>query len=287
MRRSIRFISTASMLTLGLVAVAPLAGAASTRAAETEQQSAADTAHRVGKLIDEALDEVQLRPDQKSEVEKMRAEAEKRHARVKAAENEFLTTLADQVEKGKLDRCALAPAIKPFASAKAEAHPGDRAAFEHLHSILDPEQRATFVDALQRHWEAHKKMHEPAALAEKMERDLSLSTDQKESLEAIFTGLHEIREAQPGYAAHRERWTKILDAFKGDEFDLDEVAPMGDVAAHTKAKVEHRLWAGEAILPVFKPEQRKAIADKIREHAKGETTAKQHLELGMDPSEEE
>jgi Spy/CpxP family protein refolding chaperone len=288
MRRFVRFINTATMLTLGFVAVPPLAGAESTRAAETEEQSAADTAHGGGKLIDEALDEVQLRPDQKPEVEKMRAEAEKRHAQVRAAKNELLTALADQIEKGKLDRCALAPAIKALASAKAEAHPGDRAAFEQLHSILDPEQRATFVDALRRHWESHKKTHEPAALAEKMEKELSLSADQKESLEDIFTGLHEIREAQPGYAAHRERWTKILDAFKGDRFVLDEVAPMGDVAAHTTAKVEHRLWAGEAILPVFKPEQRKVIADKMREHAKGEATlARQHVGLGMDPSEEE
>jgi Spy/CpxP family protein refolding chaperone len=258
------------------------------RAAETEEQSAADTAHRGGKLIEEALDEVQLRPEQKSEVAKMKVEAEKRHAPVRAAKNELLKAVADQIEKGKLDRCALAPAIKALASAKAEAHPEDRAAFEHLHSILDPEQRATFVDALRRHWESHRKTLEPAALAERMGKDLSLSADQKESLEKIFTGVHEIREAQPWYAAHRERWTKILDAFKGDRFVVDEVAPMGDVAAHTTAKVEHRLWAGEAILPVFKPEQRKAIADKMREHVQGEATpARQHLGVGMDPSEEE
>ena len=286
MKRLVCFISTASLLTLGLAAV-PSLGAGPTRAADTEQQSAADSMHGGGKLIEEALDEVQLRPDQKSEVEKLTAEAEKRHAPVKAAKKEFLTALADQIEKGKLDRCALAPTVMALASAGAEALPGDRAAFEQLHSILDPEQRTTFVDALRRHWESLKKMHEPAALAEKMAKDLNLTESQKASMEKVLAGLHEIRTAEPGYAAHRERWAKILDAFKGDRFALDEVAPMGDVAAHKTAHVEHRLWAGEAILGVLTPEQRKAVADKIREHLKETAPAKQRLGPGLEPGEEE
>jgi hypothetical protein len=268
MRRLPRFISIASIVTLGLGAVPLLANAAPTQTTEAEE-STASAMHGAGSLIDKALDEVQLRPDQKAAVETLKAEAEKRHAPVKAAKDRLAIALADQVEKGELDRCAVGPEVKALGSARADAHPGDRAAFEKLHSILDPGQRAVFVDALKRQWDALEKMHDPAALADKMTSELKLSADQKTSMERILAGLREVHEAQPSYAAHRERWRKILDAFKGDHFVLDQVAPESDVAAHTAARVERMLWAKEAILPVLNPEQRKLVADKIREWVKG------------------
>jgi hypothetical protein len=284
MKRLVRFIRTAGVLTLGLAAVPLLARAEATRGVEAADEGTAE--HGGRDLIGRALDEVHLRPEQKSAVQKLKAEAAKRHAPVAAAKEEFLTVLADQVEKGKLDRCALAPAVKALASAKAAAHPGDRAAFEELHSMLDPNQRGEFVDALHRQWESVQKMHEPAALAERMAKDLKLSDDRKESLQKILTGIHEVRHAEPSYAAHRERWAKILNAFKGDHFVLDEIAPMGDMEAHSAARVERMLWAGEAILPVLDRDQRGVAADKLREHAKkAEPTQSTHLEL--DPSEED
>ena len=130
-------------------------------------------------------------------------------------------------------------------------------------------------------------MHEPAALAEKMAKELNLDPDQQTSLEKIFTGLHEVREAEPWYAARRERWAKILDAFQGEDFHLDQIAPMGDVKAHTKAKVEGMLWEGEAILPVLNPEQRKAAADKMREKLEKAGPATRSISPGMGPSEGE
>lgn len=131
-------------------------------------------------------------------------------------------------------------------------------------------------------------MHEPAALAEKMAKKLNLDPDQKASLEKILTGLHEVREAEPGHAAHRERWEKILESFKGEQFDFDKVAPMGDVAKHATARLEHMLWAGEAILPVLDPAQRRDLADKLRNHVK-ESSRGSHIQSvapGIDPSEE-
>ncbi|HEX8796742.1 MAG TPA: hypothetical protein VF765_37580 [Polyangiaceae bacterium] len=228
-----------------------------------------------GKLIDKALEEVRLRPDQTSQVESMKAEAEKRHAPVKAAENRLAMAVADQIERGELDRCALAPDIQAFGAAVADARTDDRADFEKLHTLLDPTQRAAFAAALERQWDSIQKMHEPSALADKMARDLTLSDDQKTSLEKILTGLREVREAEPSYAAHRERRAKILDNFKGDRSVFDGLAPEKDVAAHTAAKVEQRIWAGEAILPVLNQDQRKAVADKIRAWAKGTSSSEE------------
>jgi hypothetical protein len=287
MKRFSQFISVAGILTLGLAAVPPFARADSPATTQPSEQGRTEGMHGAGKLIEKALGEVDLRPDQKDAVEAMKARAKERHAPVKAARGEFAKVVADQVESGKIDRCALAPKIEAIASATAQAHPGDRADFERLHSILDPDQRTTFVDALKRQWESIEKMHEPSALAEKMATKLNLSSDQKASLEKILTGLREIREAEPSYAKHRERWAKILDAFKSDHFVLDEVAPMGDVAAHTTARVEHMLWAGEAILPLLTSDQRKAVGDKLREAANKMGSQSGSVSPSMSPSEEE
>ena len=288
MRRIPRFISIASILTLGLAAVPPLARAAAPEQTTEAEGTTSSAMHAAGRLIDKALDEVNLRPDQKAQVETLRADAEKRHAPVKAARERLVTALADQVEKGQLDRCAVGADVKALVTAEAEAHPGDRAAFEKLHSILDSTQRAAFVDALKRGWDAVEKFHEPAALADHIAKELKLSADQKTSVEKILTGLREVREAQPSYAAHHERWKKILDAFKGDKFSLDQVAPEGDVAAHAAARVERMFWAKEAILPVFNADQRKTAAEKMREWAKGTTEPQiRSVSPGMSPTEGE
>jgi hypothetical protein len=247
--------------------------------------------HGAGRLIERALDELQLRPDQREAIDAMKAQAKQRHAPVKAAKVALATAVADQLERGELDRCGLAQKIDALASAAGQAHPGDRADFERLHSILDPQQRKSFVDALKRQWESIEQMHEPSALADKIAKKLGLSSDQRTRLEKVLTGLREIRRAEPWYAAHRERWTKILDAFEGDHFVLDDVAPMGDAVAHAKARVERRLWAGEAVIPVFSRDQRKGLADKIRawvnEAGSERGTEHETVSPSMSPSGEE
>jgi hypothetical protein len=286
MKRFSRLISVAGILALGLTAVPSLVRADSAGTTQPSEGGTAEGMHGGAKLIEKALDEVHLRADQKAAVEAMKAQAKDRHAAVKGAKGELATAVAEQIEKGELDRCALAPKIDALASAVAQAHPGDRADFERLHSILDPQQRTAFVDALQRQWDSVKAMHQPAALADKLTEKLNLSSDQKESLEKILSGLQEIREAEPSHAAHRQRWTKILDAFKGEHFALDQVAPMGDMATHTRKRVEARLWAGEAILPVLNADQRKALADKLRDFAGKAGAGTGTVSPSMSPSEE-
>jgi hypothetical protein len=286
MKRFSRLISVAGILTLGLAAVPSLVRADSAGTTQPSGGATAEGMHGGAKLIETALDEAHLRADQKAAVEAMKAQAKERHAAVKAAKGELATAVAEQIEKGEIDRCALAPTIDALASAVAQAHPGDRADFERLHSILDPEQRTAFVDALHRQWEAVKAMHQPAALAAKLTEKLNLSSEQSESLEKILGGLQAIHEAEPWYAAHRQHWAKVLDAFKGEQFTLDQVAPMGDVAAHTKKRVEARLWAAEAILPVLNAEQRKALADKLRDFAKKAGAGTGTVSPSMSPSEE-
>jgi Spy/CpxP family protein refolding chaperone len=288
MRTFVRLISVCSVVSLGLAAPAIASAHPVDQQEEEDVASTSEALHGGAKhLWQDALDAVDLRPDQKDAVDKLKSDAKERHAPVKAAKGELMMAVADQIEDGDINRCELDSQVEKVAKAMAKARPGDRDAMEKLHSILDPEQRGRFVDALKQGWEKHKSKHSPKALVEKMDKDLHLTGKQKENLEQIFTALREIREAEPGHAEHKERWRKILEAFKGDHFDLDEVAPMGDVMEKSKKKIEGRLWAAEAVIPVLDEEQRKVVAEKIRDKAKKHTATESGHAKEVETEEED
>lgn len=277
MKKLVRLIRTSGVVALG-IGVVPLFACNDEMSIEAIQSEAvtstAETEYggETTRIWDQAFAEAQLRPEQRPEVDKLRSEYKARHEPVRAAKRELMSAVAAQIETGKIDRCALASPIKEVASAMAQARPADRAALERLHEIMDPDQRAKFVDALRRGWEARERARAPRAMAEKVEKELNLTPDQGEKLERIFTGLREVRDAQPAKAENRERWRKMLDAFKTDRFVIDEAAPMGDVAAQTTEKLEFGLWAGEAVVPVLNAEQRRTLAQRIREKASAHDT---------------
>lgn len=286
MKKLSRVILVSSVVALGALAT-PVAAIADPPQRE-ELGTTAEALHGGGrKLMEHALSDLELRPEQQSAVDRLRTEAESRHAPVKKAKREFMMALADQVENGKIDRCALAPKTKALAGAMAEAHAGDRAAFERLHAILDPEQRTRFVESIRQHWEWSKKDKEPGAVADKMAKELNLATDQKASIQRILSALAEIREADPAKSASRERWSRILDAFKSDRFVLGEVAPPGeDVAAKRAQKIERGLWAAEAVVPVLNEEQRSTAARRIREKVQEQSGSERARDPGMEGPDE-
>lgn len=273
MKTSVRLIS-AGTFALGLILAAP--AVANAAAPVEDVMSPADDKHAgARRVFERALRDVELRPDQIKAVEELKSEAKKRHEPAKAAKRELMKAVADQIEAGKIDRCALGPQIDKVASAKAQAHPGDRAAFEKLHSILDRDQRSTFVDALKEHWQSHRQRYEPAALADKMTRELGLSEEQKSKVEKVLTGLRDISQALGVHEEHAEKWSKILEAFKSDRFVLDEIAPAEDVEAKMKNRIEAHLWAAEAVIPILDKDQRALLAKKIREKASGHHEAEE------------
>ncbi|HVJ89934.1 MAG TPA: Spy/CpxP family protein refolding chaperone, partial [Labilithrix sp.] len=282
--RLVRLISATSALALATVAVPTVARADH----EPMHEKKGETSHKGkesrGKVFEAALADVDLRPDQKKAIDELKAEMEERHAPVKSAKRELMLAAADQIEKGAVDACELDSEIEAVAEAKAKARPGDREAFEELHSILDEDQRARFVTSLKRHWDAFQRSHSPTTMAEKLARKLDLSGEQKDKVESILKGLDEIREAT--HTEKRERWAKMLDAFKGDEFELDKIAPTGDVKTKTTKAIESHLWATDMIVSVLNEDQRGKLADYIRDKAKGrESTAKSEA-YGMSPSDD-
>src|SRR5579883_2649072 len=230
------------------------------------------------KMIGLALGEVPLRAAQRTEIEKLAADADARHATTKQARQALAEAVAQQVEAGKIDRAALQPKIDAVATAMEQVRPADRAAFERLHAILDADQRAAFVNALEAQVHAKMGEHPGKHHMHQWATDLKLTDDQKSQIHAImkdrFAAMkseHE-RHAKDGHdGAHGK---KMLEAFKQDRFVMDEVAPAVDVHAAAKKMSDRMLGFVEAVVPVLTPEQRTIAAQKIRTQA---TTEAAHV----------
>jgi Spy/CpxP family protein refolding chaperone len=238
-------------------------------------------------LIENALAELQLQPEQRRQIDELKAQAKARHAPVKEAMRALAIALAAQIEKGDIDRCALDKMVTDLASAMAKAHPGDRAALQGLHAILNSEQRTKLVDGIKRGLDEHMKMHGAQRVTEKIARKLDLREDQKVSVQKILTAFQEVRKAQPGAGEHGKRWKAILDAFTGDRFVLDEVAPATDVTAKRTRLIERHLVVLEAILPVLTDAQRTTLVEKIREKAGAKDASRGGEEEEEDDDDEE
>ena len=266
-----------SLVALSLVLAVPALGCAGTVTSEppttaetaTTRAPVAVNAHGPVKLFGQALGDVPLTASQRSAIEGLATAAETRHAEARSAGQDLMNALAAQIEAGQIDRAALQPKIDALTAAMQTAQPADRSAFEQLHAILTPDQRSAFVDAIEAHaGELKDTMREHHGLKQ-WAADLNLTDDQKSQIkDAIKARLqssgHEVAAELKG-AKHEGK--QVMDAFKGDRFVMDEVAPAKDIAARVNGMTGHVLAIAEAALPVLTPAQRTLAAQKIREKA--------------------
>jgi Spy/CpxP family protein refolding chaperone len=261
--------------------------------------------HGVVKMIGEALGEVPLRPDQRVELEKLAQEAEQRHVAAQTGHKELMLAVADQVEKGAIDRAALQPKIDRVVADAEKARPEDQAALARVHALLDPSQRNAFVDALEarfaemrgkhgkhgRHGErakdgehAERGMrggHEGFAGMKQLAEELKLTDEQRSQIRDVMrAGMEEHRgdaaergKGKAGWAERAKafrRGKEQLDAFRTENFDPKAGAP-ADLHAKIEQGTTRAVSFAEKVLPILTPEQRKIAADKIRAMAnKGE-----------------
>jgi Spy/CpxP family protein refolding chaperone len=268
MRYSARSLITIGSLAVAALAVAPITGAqAATVMHGATDSSAEGFRHGHARLFEDALDKVSLRADQQTQVEELKKEYKTRHAPVRAAKDALISAVADQIESGNIDRTALEPKIDALATAEQSVSPADRQAFESLHTLLDADQRNQFVDALKQQWEAHK--HEPGKWLKKAASYLSLTDDQKTKIEGVLKAEYERYKAEPAHATAHEAWKNVLEAFRGEQFDLDKLLPAKDEATKIKAHAGAALDALTSIVPILTPAQRTLVANKLRARAAG------------------
>jgi Spy/CpxP family protein refolding chaperone len=276
MKNFVRNVLTATTLTLGSLALGACASSAAAEGTQTQTAQSAITtgpvapnAHGPLKLIGQALGQVGLTPAQRTELEQMATAAEARHEPVRAARAALVETIASEVEAGSLDRAALQPKIDAAADAWLNVRTADRAAIDRVHAILTADQRASFVDALHDEMKEMHRGHEGRERLHALASELGLTDAQKDQIKAVlrgeFTGHDGARREE--MREHHARAKELAEAFKGNDFAIDKVAPPVDVRAKSNEIAGHVLGIAEKILPILTPDQRKIAAAKLRAHA--------------------
>ena len=173
-----------------------------------------------------------------------------------------------------------------MAQAAAAGKPVQRAALEKLHGILDASQRVELVNAIEAHRQAGPRTGEPAASGDRAERrehrggagplarGLDLTTQQKDQIRANMKATHDASATGGGgrqaHEAARAQHAKVLEAFKGDRFVMNEVAPVVPEAGRGHGE-QRMIDAVKASLPVLTPQQRATAAAKMRTEAQRAT----------------
>ncbi|MCA9586043.1 MAG: Spy/CpxP family protein refolding chaperone [Myxococcales bacterium] len=275
-----------------------------TSAAAVTRAPIGQSTHGMVKVLGEALGEVPLRAEQRTELEKIATDADARHAPLAAARKDLMVTLADQVAKGQIDRAVLDAKMTQMRTDAERVRAEDGASLAKVHALLDKDQRAAFADALDARFEkfghGHHAKGAPHAAHHKggfaggfghmkaLADELKLTDEQKEKIFATFKEARaEMRahwgekregaegagpdarvrgEGPPKFAQHR-RGPKLSDAFRADKLDLTQLGPKAEQHAHMKSMIDRGVSMGEKILPILTPEQRAILAAKIKARA--------------------
>jgi Spy/CpxP family protein refolding chaperone len=274
--RTVRFA-----LPLALALTAPVVGGCGGTATSEPPATAenavtrapvAQAAHGPVKLIGDAFGDVPLTASQRAAIEQMAIDAEARHADARAARKDLMVAIAAQIESGTIDRAALQPKVDAVAAAMQKAQPADRAALEQLHAMLNADQRSAFVDALESRIKGKMGEAKDHHGMKQWAEDLQLSDAQRDQIKSAFQarmqaardkGEHPWAEMK----GEHEHGKKVLEAFKGDRFVMDEVAPAVDVQAKAAKMSSRFLGMAETVLPILTPQQRTLAASKLREKA--------------------
>lgn len=289
--RSVRSLAFTFALAAGAAPLAACSGSStvaepSSTAQGTTTAPIAAVVHGPAKRIAEALGQVPLRADQRSAVEQMAKDYETRMAPMMKARADLANAIADQVQAGTIDRAALQPKIDALTTAHKTVEPQNRATFEKLHDLLTSEQRAAFVTAMQSHPNHEHARDGRRGRMQKWATEIGLTPDQQTQIkdkirarwESHFAGavngtdeqkVDAVKDGQMvahGHAMH-ERMKATLEAFKGDKFSMDQVAPTQDDKPMANELAGHMLGMLETSLPILTPDQRAKAAQKLRERA--------------------
>jgi Spy/CpxP family protein refolding chaperone len=258
-----------------------------TQAGAAQKAPVAPQTHGVVKMFGEALGEVALRPDQRTELEKLALAADARHAAMADGKKDLMLAIADQVEKGSIDKTALQPKVDRIVADLEKGRPEDSAALARMHAILDPEQRNAFVDALESKFKGkhHGGRHHGGHNADKGEAgetgkhgghmggmhamkqlsdDLKLTDDQKTQIMDAMKSAHQGHS----FKETRERMgqgKRALESFRTDKFDASAAAPSPEtLRAQAAIGTSRTIGLAEKVLPILTPDQRKIAAEKLR-----------------------
>jgi Spy/CpxP family protein refolding chaperone len=244
-------------------------------AAAAQEQSQADDPGQPGEQLrqrfHDALMRLNLRPDQKTEVDKLEADLAAVQSSGKAARTALRAAVADQVQRGAIDKTALAPQVDAVVASADQIAASHRAALVHLHDLLDRDQRNQLVDTIEsgfrdaasKHgW--HGGHHGKGLRA--MADDLGLSDQQRQQIgSAIRAQLAHDGGHHGEFREGIEHMHRLLEAFREDQFVPESAGPSLFSKEKVASRIDRMLTIVQIATPILTPDQRTLAAAKIRD----------------------
>jgi Spy/CpxP family protein refolding chaperone len=218
-----------------------------------ESDEAAHAGGGLVQLVDEALSKIQLRQEQKAALEKVGADVGTSLKSPEQAKGALLAALVEPIRAGKVDAAALDDEIEAVADAAKQAAPTMRGALEKLHASLDPAQRTAFVEAFDKG--LRQRLREGREM--KWADEIGMNDEQKEKVRAIIAEKQFLIDAVVG------RLTRVMAAFDGEDFPMNQIAAGTDVEECVERLAKALVAMTGRVVDLLTPDQRKRLADKI------------------------
>jgi Spy/CpxP family protein refolding chaperone len=225
--------------------------------------------HRWQKL----LDELDLKPEQRATLERLKKEQHGRMAPVRKARHDLMEAVADGVQAGNVDVVKLTPQIDALTQSVEATKPGLQEALNEAHRTLTPAQRSKLVAELSEHGPGALALggedmgKGPAAMfMKRMGDELGLTTAQRQAIRTKLEGERSAHRA--GRDAIRAKWQTMAKAFETPDFDAKRLDIGGDATTLVRTHSTGMIRTLNQVLPELTPEQRTKAATAMRSHGR-------------------
>lgn len=206
-------------------------------------------------LVADALSKIGLNNEQRGSIEQLGKKVSEKERLVVEARRGLQSALAQQLRSGEIDEADLEDEVEALVSARIDASPVLRKAFEDLHGILDQKQRSALVDAVMERMESQARDAE--GWFDEFARDLNLSPEQKTQARDLLD------RSKPQLDADRRTVEAVFQAFKEDEFSIEKIVPLEQVGKRTRLRTQGMIAIAKELSAILTPEQRARLAQKI------------------------
>ena len=264
------------------------APATTRRAAPAEDQAVSELMahHRhhhhggIARFIALSLDTLGVEDARRAQVDKLHSDLHAQMTPARDAEKNILTTLADGIAAGSVDKVKVDSAIAALGTVAEAQREASLNTINELHAALSPPERAALVEKVQAHWAVSRQVnHEDAVgrregsgrLAE-LTKDLSLTAHEVNKISAALPAASARPRGEFDPKKVEAHVQAFATAFESDSFDAKTVMSNADsdLATHGATRMAHFY---ETVTPLLTPEQRTKLAEHLREHANYQSVA--------------
>jgi Spy/CpxP family protein refolding chaperone len=214
-------------------------------------------------------------PDQRAAITKIQADMRAKMRPAHDAEKKLLSTLADGITMGNIDKAGVEGAIEQLSTAAAGVNDAVADSLNQLHATLTPPQRAALVDKVEANFEVWNDVNSTDESAGwnahdgqlgRLTTELGLSTSQVATILGTLTSsTGSVRFDRKEGDEHLHAFGK---AFASDAFDARTLTTGGSASAHIATWGAMRMARiYEAVNPVLTIDQRAKLAQLLRQNA--------------------